>query len=292
MRKFFFLITALLLLAGPALGYDVLLVQSSRNAAYEEIAHGFRISCAKDSRFVVLSDYGKVDVFRIVREDRPRLVVAIGDEALSSLKHVRQTPILAVMTLGVRAANTRANVTGVDLFVAPENFLPVLQSLNAKRVGMIYSAAKTGWYVKRAIAAARQVDVEIVPREVRDPRDTVQALESLTGKVDALWMVPDTTAMVRETLPAYFNFSLQQKAPVVSFTAVHLGHGAAAAVDIDRSALGRQAGQMAMKLLNGVNPDALPVEQPQAFSVKINPVVLQNLGLPIPPRYISSSTHY
>lgn len=287
MRKFFFLITALLLLAGPALGYDVLLVQSSSNSAYTDIVRGFRSACGRDSRLVVLSDFGSVDVVRIVREDKPRVIVAVGDEALASVKTVRQTPVVAVMTLGLRNSAARPNVTGIDVFVDPASFIDVLETFKAKRVGIIYNPGKSGSYVKRAAAAARRAGIDVVLREVQKPQDTVFALKEMDNGVDALWMVPDPIAVVRETLTGYFEFSLQRKVPVISFTAAHLRLGAAAAVDIDRRGLGRQAGQMANKILNGATPSSLPVEQPEAHSVRINPVVLQNLEMPVPPRYSS-----
>ena len=287
MRKFFFLITALLLLAGPALGYDVLLVQSSGNAAYNDIVRGFRSVCPQDSRLVVLSDFGSVDVVRIAREDKPRVIVAVGDEALASVKNVRNTPVVAVMTLGLQNSATRPNVTGIDVFVEPDTFVDVLQAFKANRVGIIYNAGKSGSYVNRAAAAARRAGIDVVLREVRRPEDTVFALKKLDN-VEALWMVPDPIAVVKETLTGYFEFSLQRRVPVISFTAAHLRLGAAAAVEIDRRGLGRQAGEMAMKILNGAAPSSLPVEQPESHSVRINPVVLQHLDMAVPPRYSSA----
>jgi len=288
LRKFFFLITALLLLAGPALGYDVLLVQSSSNAAYNDIVRGFRSVCPQDSRLVVLSDFGSVDVVRIVREDRPRVIVAVGDEALASVKNVRNTPVVAVMTLGLRNSAARPNVTGIDVFVEPGSFVDVLQSFKTKRVGIIYNTARSGAYVNRAAAAARRAGIDVVLHEVRRPEDTVFALKEMDSGIDALWMVPDPIAVVKETLTGYFGFSLQRRVPVISFTAAHLRLGAAAAIDIDRRGLGRQAGEMALKILKGAAPSSLPVEQPEAHSVRINPVVLQHLEMSVPPRYSSA----
>ena len=287
MRKFFFLITALLLLAGPALGYDVLLVQSSSNAAYNDIVRGFRSVCTEDSRLVVLSDFGSVDVVRIVREDRPRVIVAVGDEALASVKNVRNTPVVAVMTLGLQNSAARPNVTGIDVFVEPGTFVDVLQAFKASRVGIIYNPGRSGAYVDRAAAAARRAGIDVVLREVRRPEDTVFALKKMDN-VEALWMVPDPVAVVKETLTGYFEFSLQRRVPVISFTAAHLRLGAAAAIDIDRRGLGRQAGEMTMKILNGAAPSSLPVEQPESHSVRINPVVLQHLDMTVPPRYSSA----
>lgn len=290
MRKFFFLITALLLLAGPALGYDVLLVQSSSNPAYTDIVRGFRSACGKDSRLVVLSDFGSVDVVRIVREDKPRVIVAVGDDALASVKNVRTTPVVAVMALGLHNSAARPNVTGIDVFVEPGSFVDVLQSFKAKRVGIIYNSGKSGSYVGRAAAAARRAGIDVVLREVRKPKDTVFALKEMDSGIEAIWMIPDPIAVVKETLTGYFEFSLQRRVPVISFTAAHLRLGAAAAIDIDRRGLGRQAGEMTMKILNGAAPSSLPVEQPESHSVRINPVVLQHLEMPVPPRYSSAAT--
>ena len=126
----------------------------------------------------------------------------------------------------------------------------------------------------------QKAGLTLVVREVHNPRETVARLADLKGKVDAVWMIPDTTAVVRETLEAYFNFSLEQRVPVVSFTAAHLRYGATAVIDIDRKGLGRQAGEMAVKLLNGSSPSELPVVNPRSTGVKTNPAVLKNLGFP------------
>ena len=81
-------------------------------------------------------------------------------------------------------------------------------------------------------------------REVSAPRETLEQLATLAGKVDALWMLPDSTAVTRETTEAYFRFGQQQTVPVVSFAANYLGLGAAAVLEIDRIAMGRQADAM------------------------------------------------
>ena len=167
------------------------------------------------------------------------------------------------------------------------SFVDVLQSFKANRVGIIYNPGRSGSYVNRAAAAARRAGIDVVLREVRRPEDTVFALKKMDN-VEAIWMVPDPIAVVKETLTGYFEFSLQRRVPVISFTAAHLRLGAAAAVEIDRRGLGRQAGEMAMKILNGAAPSSLPVEQPESHSVRINPVVLQHLDMTVPPRYSSA----
>ncbi|SNB48103.1 ABC transporter substrate-binding protein [Geobacter sp. DSM 9736] len=280
MRRSIVLILCLILWGtGAAWGYDLLLVQSNRSSVYDDVVRGFRSACGAESRLLVLSDYADADVVRVVREERPRLVVALGDEAMAKVRKLRQTPVLAVMTLGLHDGQ-RTGIAGIDMYVPPERYFPLFGPLRAERIGVLYDPAKTGWYVKRAVAAAKRAGVHLVLREVHNPREAVAALYDLKGKVDALWMIPDTTAVTRENLEAWFGFSLQQSVPVVSFTAAHLRMGAAAAVDIDRGALGRQAGELANRLLDGSPHAEQPVESPQTTTIKSNASVLKNLGFP------------
>ena len=147
---------------------------------------------------------------------------------------------------------------------------------------MIHDPARTGQYLKRARQAARPLGIELVVREVRTPRDTIARLEQLEGAVDALWMLPDATAVTSATLDAWFLFSLRQKVPVVTFSEQYLARGAAVSLDVDRTELGRQAGELANALLNRT---AGPPVALDARKVRVhgNPTVGRNLGLDLSP---------
>ena len=280
MRRVLLCILALLLLTGPAAAYDVLVVQSLRHPAYDEALRGFRSVCPAESRVLVLSDYAEADVTRVVREDRPRLVVTLGDRALKAVRKVRQTPVVAIMALGLHAGErTRTNVTGVDLFVPPERYLPLFHAFNAKKIGTLYDPAKTGPYVRQATGTAKKDGEELVGRVVHDPREVVGKLSSLDGKVESFWLIPDTTAVTRETLEAFFRFSQKHMIPLVSFSGSQLRLGAAAVLEIDRTELGRQAGEIAVAILGGESPANVPIASPRKVTLKSNRAVLKNLGI-------------
>jgi putative ABC transport system substrate-binding protein len=279
LRKIILLILALLFTAGPAAAYEVLVVQSLRHPAYDEVLRGFRSVCAAESRVLVLSDYAEADVARIVREDRPRLVLTLGDGALKAVRKVRQTPVVAVMALGLRGPRgARANLTGIDMLIPPERYLPLFAAFKAKKTGTLYDPAKTGPYVNRGAAAFRQEGEELVARVVRDPKETLGRLAGLGGKGDSFWLIPDTTAVTRETLPAYFHFTQEQLVPLVSFTALHLGYGAAVVLEFDRADMGKQAGEMALSLFRGASPADIPLASPRKATVRSNHAVLKRLG--------------
>lgn len=280
MRRFILLILALAtLLPSLALGYDVLVLQSTRNPAYEEVLKGFRNGSNRSERVIVLSDYAEVDVVRIEREDRPKVILAVGDAALSATRKIQTTPVVAVMALGIhRLIGSHSNLTGIGMFAPPERYISLFQSMNVRRVGIIYNPARSGWYLRLARQAALAAGIELVAREVSAPRETIQQLSTLAGKVDALWMLPDSTAVTRETTEAYFQFGLQQAVPVISFAANYLGLGASVVLEIDRIAMGRQADDLVAALLRGERPDNLPLGFPEGIAIKTNPNVLRHLG--------------
>jgi putative ABC transport system substrate-binding protein len=275
-----FIIALAIALPTLAQAYDVLVLQSRHDPAYEEMLKGFRSMRPGSERVIVLSDYAEVDIARIVREDHPGLVLAVGDKALATARKLHQTPVIALMALGIHERyNTPPNLTGIGMFAPAERYLGIFQGLKARRVGVVHNPAKSGWYLNQARQAAQRIGIELVVREVHNPRETPERLASLKGTVDALWMLPDTTAVTRETSEAYFRFSQEANVPVVSFAGAYLGLGAAAVLEIDRTELGRQAGEMAAALLKGKAAADTSVAWPQRTSLKTNQSVLKNLNI-------------
>jgi putative ABC transport system substrate-binding protein len=277
MRRLILLILALAtLLPSLASGYDVLILQSRRDPAYEEALIGFRAANSASHRVIVLADYVEVDVIRIMREDRPQLILAVGDAALKAVRPVQNTPVIVLMALG---SASQPNQTCIHMLVSPEDYIDRFRAMNIRRVGVITNPAKTGWYLSHARLAAKKGGVELVVREVTTPRDALTQLTTLSGKVDALWMLPDVTAVTRETTEAYFRFGQEQNIPVISFAGSYLGLGAAAVVEINRTELGRQAGDMAAALLGGATVAGTPRQYPRGTAYKTNPAIFKRLGI-------------
>jgi len=265
----------------PALAYDVLVLQSLREKGYDQAVKGVKRECAASMRTVILSDYVEIDLTRILREEHPRLIVAVGDRALEVAEKQRHTPVLYMMALHAKP-RPGAPVTGVGMLLEPHRYFSVFDSLGSRRVGVICDPARTGAYVKRAQSAARRSGIDLVVREVRSPKETLAMLESLRGKVDGLWMLPDITAVSAETTEAYFLFSQGERVPLVSFADIYLSMGGAVSLAIDRYDIGRQLGSMAQSVLEGTPVDDIPVQAPRRVQMKVNEGVLRRLKLPVP----------
>lgn len=262
---------------------DALVLQSGRSPAYTDALRGLHAAAKLDTKILVLSDYAEVDVQRLVREERPRLLVAIGDRALAACRKSREVPVVALLSLALTRKAVPDHVGGITMTAAPERYLELFAELRAKRVGVLYDPRISGIYVKRAIAEAERTGITMVAEPLRNPRDLQGKLEKLKGEIDLLWLLPDSTVITTVNLEALLVFSMTQAVPAVSFTGQYLKNGAAAALDIDPYDMGWQAGEMAQSLLRTDLGHRVPVLDPRKVRLQVNESVLRKLHLKPPP---------
>ncbi|QXM10133.1 ABC transporter substrate-binding protein [Geomonas subterranea] len=257
-----------------ALAYDVLVLQSMHEKGYDEAVRGFKRDCRGSVRRIVLTDFAELDLTRIIREEHPKLIVAVGDRALEVAQRQHGTPVLYMMALNAKPRGA----AGVSMLLDPGRYISVFEEMGVERVGVLYDPARSGAYVKRALAAAGRTRVRLVLREVHAPKETPAMLASLKGKVDALWMLPDATAVSPGSTEAYFLFSQAERVPVVTFAEVYLSMGGAVALTIDRYDIGRQVAELAQRMLDG-NPTDEGGEPPRRAVTRTNEGVVRQLKL-------------
>jgi putative tryptophan/tyrosine transport system substrate-binding protein len=281
LKRLVLLITAVwLLLPATAWSYDLLIVQSQRSPAYDEVLRGFRSVARFSERVIVLTDYNEIDLVRIAREENPVAIVSLGDKALAASRKVRQTPVIALMALSYRAGmGGHPAMTGVEVQSPPERYLQIFDSLKVRKVGIVGTAARCAAYIKQARKAAAGFGIDLVVREVKSSREVSGQLDSLAGLVDALWMLPDSVTASGAAADAHFLFSASHKVPVVTFSSAYLSSGAALALEIDRFDIGKQGGAMAASLMDGETISEIAPESPRTTTVKSNLSVLRRLEL-------------
>ena len=261
-----------------AQGYDVLVLQSHRDSGSEVSLKGFRAAGPFSARVLVLSDYNEIDVVRIVREDRPLAVLAVGSRAFEATRKLARTPVVAILSPFVHRRGNDPNVGGVEAIGPPGDYIKQFQKLGRRRIGVVFDPANSGWYLRQARQAANDAGIRIISREVSNSRDTIAQLSSLSGEVDALWMLPDATVVTNVTTEAWLRLAQKENIPVFSFTSLHLDLGASLVMEIDRFELGKQAGTMISAVLSG-DGGGLHIAFPKVTRVKINSSVLRRLGL-------------
>lgn len=277
------LLTLLQLLCVPlAYGQEVTVVQSLRVKPYNDALAGFRSACGAEARTFVLTDASPDELERKIRDKKPKLLLVIGAGALNAVRKITDVPIIYVMVPAQQlpAADDGRNISGVSITIPPEKQLALLkQALPwAKRIGVIYDPGKSGGFLKRARTYARGDGIDLIAREVDNPKDVAARLQSLKGSIDLFWMLPDTTVMTPVTIEYLLLFSLENRMPILGFSEKYVEQGALLSFDIDPVDLGKQAGEMARRVLSGIPAAGIAPAYPRSIIVTVNGKVATKLG--------------
>jgi putative ABC transport system substrate-binding protein len=264
---------------------EIVALKSSSMNPYDEALAGFRSTCKCTVRELNLAEMDKRDVKEMILRSKPAAVLAIGTDALNSVLNISGLPVFYTLALppGPEITDTRKNLSGVGMDIPPETFLSTMARLfpRAKRIGLVYSKRNTGNFVKAAKAISRSMLLEIIALENSDPGQTPALLQTLRGKIDVFWILPDPTVTTPGTIDSILLFSFQNNVPVVSFTKKHVKMGALASLSVNPFDLGAQTGEIALKKLNNSRSGIPAFSNPQKINLSVNNTVAEKLGIPL-----------
>jgi ABC-type uncharacterized transport system substrate-binding protein len=264
----------------PAVADELLIVQSEHGEVYDQTVRLIQNRCAGNSDLFTMGDYTEFDLDRIVREEQPRLILAIGDQAFREARRIRRPAVAYALTLNVDENSLGDNVKGISMHVAPEHYLKLFKKLQLRRIGILYDPRKSGAYLARTRKVFAGAGVELVALTVRSPRDVPAALERLQrSSIDSLWIIPDSSAVAQESVDAYFRFAQKLNLPVISFAKGYLAKGAVAALEGSRNAIAEQSCTIVRKIRNGVPAAELATVDINAATLHTNETVAARLHL-------------
>ena len=177
-----------------------------------------------------------------------------------------------------------SNVTGTSDEAPIDQQLELLKDLvpDAENVGIVYASGEVNSQVQvdAATEAAEGLDLEIETQTVTSVNEIQQAVEAL-GDVDAIYVPTDN--MVVSGISSLIQVAEEKQIPVIGAEAGTVEGGAAATIGIDYTELGRQTGEMALRVLrDGSDPAEMPVEKATEFTYVVNEEAAANQGIEIP----------
>jgi len=284
-KRIFFILLSLIFLQGVTEAQQkVVVVQGLKTKPYEEALRGFQSACNVETKEIVISEQEEAEIVRKIRRIKPDMILAVGVEALSKVKKIKDIPIVYLMVLNPTSPiSKQENITGVSMNIPPEKQLSLLQDVlyEAKRVGLLYDPAKTGSFVEKARYSSEKLGIKLVVKEVYNPKDVPSMLDSMKNGIDVFWMLPDTTVITPETVEFLFLFSLENKIPVLTFSDKYLEMGAMMSVGIDTFDIGKQAGEMAKEILSGMNIKNISRVDARKTVFTFNLKIAKKLGITI-----------
>jgi putative tryptophan/tyrosine transport system substrate-binding protein len=188
-------------------------------------------------------------------------------------------------------ARPGGNVTGLSNQASdlPAKRLEILREVfpDLHRLGVMANAAYSGGVTERdeIEVAARTFGLELVPLPIRRVEDIAPAFEALKGRVEALYVVGDPLVNAQRT--RINTFALVARPPTMYVQREYVEAAGLMSYGPNFPDLNRRAADYVDKVLRGVKPADLPVEQPTKFNLVINLITAQALGLEIPPTLLA-----
>jgi putative ABC transport system substrate-binding protein len=263
----------------PAHAFNVIVIKNAELRPYQDALRGFRDACNCDAQELKLEED---DGGGAVLQKSPDAVVAIGTTVFKKVRAIEDVPVIYAMVMPSEAAlSLRPNISGVSMDISPETYISTMKELfpKAKKIGLLYDPRHTAAFVAEAEKAARAAGLELVDKQVRDPREIPGLLDKMRGTIDVLWMVPDATIAAAEAVDYLLHFSFQNTVPIFSFSKKYVEMGAVAALDVDPYDMGAQAGEIVNRLSAG-KTGAIRAWA-RASHLTVNPKVAAKMGLKI-----------
>ena len=263
---------------------EIVAVQSIRVKPYEEAIKGFRSICDFEMRRVVLSEVGRADAVRSIKDSDPEMILAIVGDALSMAKGIKGIPIVYTMVLNpLSMLSGEENIRGVSMNIPPKQQLrALLRALpRLKTVGLLHDPDRTGGFVREAHVAGLEMGITLVAREIHDPKHAPSLIMDMRGKIDAFWMLPDITVITPQTVEFLVLFSLENSIPLLAFSEKYVELGAFMSTGIDAFDMGRQAGEIASKIFSGVHVRKIHHVGARRLIVSTNLMVARKLGITV-----------
>ncbi len=205
-----------------------------------------------------------------VIKDAPLLFTAVTD------------PVAAELVADLDAPG--ANITGTSDIAPIEDQVGLLQQLvpDAKTIGVVYASGEVNSQVQvdQLKEVVKPLGLEVKTQTVTSVTEIPQAVEAL-GDVDSIYVPTDN--MVVSGIASLVKVANDKQIPVIGAESGTVEGGAVATLGIDYEALGRQTGEMALRILqDGQDPASMPVETASEFTYVVNEEAAKAQGVEIP----------
>lgn len=310
LRQKLLLVTALLgsalLIVGfcadlvSALDSRIVILSSGRGKAYQETIEGLETALRQQepavdyALYYVEGDPDKgMDLLRnLEQQGAAKLVVTLGSAATTAaLRADLRTPVVAGMVL--KPDNFRAlnNATGVFLdfpirtqFEWIREFLP-----HARTVGVLYNPLENNGAIEQARGVAEEMGLKLVARVVDTPEKLPRAMKSLSREADVLWGLSDSLVMRPQTAKSILLFSFRNRIPFIGVSNVWVKAGALYSLDRDYQDIGKQCGEIVIKILQGASADEVAPVPPRRIIYSLNRKTADHMKVEIPERLLQNA---
>jgi len=163
---------------------------------------------------------------------------------------------------------------------------------DVQKLGVIYNAGEVNSVVQvdelKKVAPSLGIE-EIVEATAATTADVLVAAQSLVGRVDAIWVPTDNTVV--SAFESAVKVCEDNQIPLFAADVATVERGAIGTPGIDYYQLGRECGQLAVRILQGENPANIPVKIVDMTDLYLNPAAAERMGVTIPQSVLDKATN-
>jgi len=234
-------------------------------------------------------------------EDRPPdVLVVITTPALqAAIARIKRTAVVFTAIAspihagaGTSMTDHLPNVTGISSELDAPRMAEVLRKVlpRARSVATIVNPSEVNsTYFRDLLAEAMaKVGIEVKSFPADRPADVSVAADTMASSgVDAIVQISDSLS--GSAFPAIAAAARRANVPLLAFNSDQAEKGAVLGVARDFFDMGRAAGNLAKRILDGADPATIPFQDPIGSRLVINEDLAATLGIAIPPEVLSEA---
>ena len=158
-----------------------------------------------------------------------------------------------------------------------------------KRLAVLCNVAipQVALEIREVEAASPKLNLEVVPLEIRRAEDIAPAFKALKDHSEALYVCADPLSVINRVQIS--TLALDARLPAIYGVREFVEAGGLMSYGANFSDQFRHVADLVDKILRGMKPGDIPVEQPTKFELIINLKTARALGLTIPPTLLATA---
>lgn len=235
----------------------------------------------------ILQNYDSSDVDLIMTITTPCLA-----GACSKVKHKSVVFTCVTDPIAAGAGKSHADhlpfVTGVGSFPPVSHSLDLMQKLipELRAVGTMYNPAEANSVKELTVAREvyRKRGIRLEEIAIAGSNEVLQAVQILAGRdIQAVWVPGDNTAI--EGYEGAVKGARDSRIPLIADDCASLDRGGLACLGVGFYPAGKAAGKLAGRILQGANPQDLPLEEVAVEEMAISRSNAAQMGVTIPQEF-------
>jgi putative ABC transport system substrate-binding protein len=255
-------------------------------------------------KFTYESAQGKPDIAsQIARKmvgENPDIIVAIATpSAQAAVTATKTIPVVFSAVTDPLAAKLvpslekpGGNVTGLsDMANIKEHFSLIKEFVpSLKVIGVPYNPgeANSVSMLNSAKDVAKEMGIKIVEAAAPKSSDVMIAAKQLVGKADAIYCPIDNTII--SAVESVIKVGIDAQVPVFAGDTSTVERGAIAAVGYNYFDLGKQTGDIVIRILKGEKPGSIDVKMAKGTDLYVNPKMAKRMGIEVPKSVLEKAT--